>query len=266
LGLAIKANPANVGQLRNRLVSAEQQIRVVGLGVAGLIALAFGNLTPLIASDAPRWLMGVLVTLVVVAAGLLARAWIAMRNAAADVDGLDGTDVLTEDPANKAFSTYKLGRAIFRIALGVIVVAGLCYLAATWIWVTAPSRSALSSEHARAACLTTEDCQAATWPGRKNGVQSRYWRGAVCRAQSGCQWDCAKIPKFRPGFSEPAAAPAPAKVRPLVLSRRRHVVRSGLSGQVPALRFLGALRERAAVTLAKRNDARNPAAPDRQSH
>ena len=60
------ANPSNVGELRNRLLSAEQQIRVVGLGMAGLIALAFGSLTPLIAANAPRWLIGVLVTLIVV--------------------------------------------------------------------------------------------------------------------------------------------------------------------------------------------------------
>ena len=59
LGLAIVADPANVGELRNCLLSAEQQIRVVGLGLGGLIALAFSNLTPLIASNAPRWLIGI---------------------------------------------------------------------------------------------------------------------------------------------------------------------------------------------------------------
>jgi hypothetical protein len=91
LGLAVMADPANVGVLRNRLLSAEQQIRVVGLGVGGLIALTFGSLTPLIASNSPRWLMGALVTLVILAGGLLARAWIAMRNASAGVDGLADT-------------------------------------------------------------------------------------------------------------------------------------------------------------------------------
>jgi len=163
------ADPTNVGELRNRLISAEQQIRAVGLGVAGLIALAFGSLTPLIAANAPRWLTGVLVTLIVLAAGLLARAWIAMRNAGVGIDGLDGSNVLTADPAEKAFSTYKLGRAIFRVALGVIIGAGLCYLAATWIWVTTSGRSSPSPERARPACLMTGDCQSPRSHGHKNG-------------------------------------------------------------------------------------------------
>ena len=93
-----------------------------------------------------------------------------MRNAGVGVDGLDGSDVLTADhPAEDAFSTYKVGRAVFRIALGVIIGAGLCYLAATWIWATTPSRSAPSApERTRAACLMTRDCQPPWWPGYKN--------------------------------------------------------------------------------------------------
>jgi hypothetical protein len=147
LGLAIVADPADVGELRSRLLSAEQQIRVVGLGEGGLIALAFGNLTPLIAGNAPRCLMGVLVTLLVVAGGLLARAWIAMRNAGAAVTGLADDVVLTGDPAKDALSTYKLGRTVFRAAIVVIGAAAMCYLAATWIWVAAASGSSTSSAH-----------------------------------------------------------------------------------------------------------------------
>jgi hypothetical protein len=131
------ADPANVGELRSRLVSAEQQIRVVGLGVAALIAFAFGSLTSLIATAAPRWLMGTLVSLITLAGGLLARAFIAMRNADAKVNGVDDAISFAADPSKKALAIYKLGRRLFRIALAVIVLAGLSYLAATWLWVTA---------------------------------------------------------------------------------------------------------------------------------
>jgi hypothetical protein len=200
LGLAIMANPANVGELRNRLLSVEQQIRVVGLGVGGLIALAFGNLTPLIAGNAPRWLMGLLVTLIILAGGLLARAWIAMRNSGTGVNGLAATVDFSADPAKKAFNTYKLGRAIFRAALGVIIAAATCYLAATWIWVTAPSRSSPSSEHLHTRpCLITKNCQAPTWSGRNNGIWIKVWHCAVWRAPNGRHWRCVKISKFRHG-------------------------------------------------------------------
>ncbi len=155
--------------------------------MAGLIALAFGSLTPLIAANAPRWLIGVLVTLIVLTAGLLARAWIAMRNAGVGIDGLDGSNVLTADPAEDAFSTYKVGRAVFRIALGVIIGAGLCYLAATWIWVTTPSRSAPSPERTRAACLMTRDCQSPWWHSYKNCAHTRGRDCAARRTQSGHQ-------------------------------------------------------------------------------
>jgi cytochrome c-type biogenesis protein CcmH/NrfG len=52
-----------------------------------------------------------------------------------------------KDPAKEAFKTYKRGGAVFRVALAVIVVVGLCYLAATWTWVAAPNRS-FTSERA----------------------------------------------------------------------------------------------------------------------
>jgi hypothetical protein len=195
------ANPANVGELRPRLPSVEQQIRVVALGVGGLIALAFGNLTPLIAGNVPRWLMGVLVTLIIFAGGMLARAWIAMRNAGTAINGLDETVDFSVDPAKKAFNTYRLGRAIFRAALGVISAAAICYLAATWIWVCAPSRPSPSSEHLHTRpCLITKNCQAPTWSGRNNGVWIKVWHCAVWRAPSGRRhWRCVKRSKFRQG-------------------------------------------------------------------
>jgi hypothetical protein len=119
------------------------------------------------------------------------------------------TPLLTEDPAKKAFNTYKLGRAIFRTALCVIIAAGMCYLAGAWIWVTAPSRPSPTSKHLRAACLVTKDCQAPTWSGRNNGAWNRVRHCAVCRAAAA---GVVRIyPKFRPGVADPYRSVGPAR-------------------------------------------------------
>jgi hypothetical protein len=82
----VPSKPTDAGSLRDRLTSVEQQIRIVGLGEGGLIALSFGHLTPQIADVAPHWILGALVTLLVIAGALLARAWIAVHLASGWLD------------------------------------------------------------------------------------------------------------------------------------------------------------------------------------
>lgn len=156
--------PHDVGSLRDRLTSVEQQIRIVGLGEGGLIALSFGNLTPQIADSAPRWVLGVLVTLLVVAGGFLARAWIGVHVASASLTTGSGTALLgnadlSTDPAANAFKRYKTARNLFRAAIALLLAAGSCYLAATWTWATAASghlaTSAGTSAHGSGASTTT---------------------------------------------------------------------------------------------------------------
>jgi hypothetical protein len=137
----VRAAPTDVISLRDRLASVEQQIRIVGLGEGGLIALSFGNLTPLIAAGAPRWILGLLVTLLIVAGGLLARAWIAVHVAITRL--ATHSTPSAPDMANRiqdrrdAFRDYKIARRTFLPAIYILVVAGLCYITATWLWVTA---------------------------------------------------------------------------------------------------------------------------------
>ena len=52
---------------------------------------------------------------------------------------LPGKTDLSRDPAADAFKRYKTARDVFRAAIFLLVVAGLCYLAATWFWATAAS-------------------------------------------------------------------------------------------------------------------------------
>ena len=130
--------------MRDRLTSVEQQIRIIGLGEGGLIALSFGNLTPQIADSAPRWILAVLITLLVAAGALLARAWIGVHVASAVLTtgsgaALSGNADLSHDPASDAFKRYKVARRLFRAAIYLLVAAGFCYLAATWTWTTATS-------------------------------------------------------------------------------------------------------------------------------
>ncbi len=136
--------PHDVGSLRDRLTGVEQQIRIIGLGEGGLIALSFGNLTPQIADAAPRWILGVLVTLLIVAGTFLTRAWIGVHVASASLTtgagaALPGNTGFSLDPAKDAFERYKTARGTFRAAIGLLVLAGLCYLAAAWFWATAAS-------------------------------------------------------------------------------------------------------------------------------
>jgi outer membrane protein OmpA-like peptidoglycan-associated protein len=140
----VRPAPHDVGSLRDRLTEVEQQIRIIGLGEGGLIALSFGNLTPQIADAAPRWILGVLVTLLVAAGAFLARAWIGVHVASASLTtgagaALPGETGFSLDPAKDAFERYTTARGIFRAAICLLALAGLCYLAAAWIWATAAS-------------------------------------------------------------------------------------------------------------------------------
>jgi OmpA family len=158
----VRPPPGDVRSLRDRLTSVEQQIRIIGLGEGGLIALSFGNLTPQIADSAPRWILGVLITLLVAAGALLARAWIGVHVASAILTTGSGAALsdnadLSHDPAADAFKRYKVARRIFRAAIYLLVAAGFCYLAATWTWTTAsghPAASAGASAHGSGSSTT----------------------------------------------------------------------------------------------------------------
>lgn len=154
------SKPTDAGSLRDRLTSVEQQIRIVGLGEGGLIALSFGNLTPQIADVAPHWILGALVTLLIIAGALLARAWIAVHLASGWLDNrssaaVPNTATLTQDPGLKALHQYTLASAIFRTAIYVLVAAGITYLIATWIWV-------IGGGHPRLAGNTIPNCTSST--------------------------------------------------------------------------------------------------------
>ncbi len=151
----MRPKPNNVGSLRDRLTQVEQQIRIIGLGEGGLIALSFGNLTPEIADADPRWILGVLITLLVVAGAFLAQAWIGVHVASAYLTtgsgaNLPGGGSLSLGLAADAFSRYKTARNFFRAAIVLLVLAGLCYLAAAWLWTTEASGHPVTSTGASA--------------------------------------------------------------------------------------------------------------------
>lgn len=123
----MRAQPTDVGSLRERLTSIDGQIRIIGLGEGGLIALGFGDLTSQIGTDAPRPLLAAFITLIVIAGGLLARVWIAAHVAAQRLvspQELSSTLDLTSGVPKIALTEYRLSRRLLWLALTAMELGG----------------------------------------------------------------------------------------------------------------------------------------------
>ncbi len=123
-----------------------------GAGVyAGLVALAFGDLSSNLVAHAPATLNAFFATSVVVAGFWLARTYVAFHNCAEHVARLDDTaraaDVPSPDEVKAALRAggspdsallaadeYQLGNQVFyRTAITLVVVAGVTFLVAVWV-------------------------------------------------------------------------------------------------------------------------------------
>jgi hypothetical protein len=143
----VPTEPETIGDLQERLNALDVQVRVLGIGEGGLIALGFGDLTANIAmaEDSPEEVIAVFITLVVIAGALLARAWIELHVAGRKVqtpgDKKAGEDWKRRDlekdsdpQVQEAREMHRRGRRFLWSAITALVAAGGCYLLSAWLW------------------------------------------------------------------------------------------------------------------------------------
>jgi hypothetical protein len=126
-----------VKEFHEHLAHVIEQVRVIGVAEAGLIALGFSDLTSTMAPAAPV-LIGSFVTGAVLTAWLLGRAWIEFQDARRTVTrGATCTDALLPTDQT-SHDQYEKGSRFERTAIVVLIVSALCYVAAAWCWVIHP--------------------------------------------------------------------------------------------------------------------------------
>jgi hypothetical protein len=140
----LPAKPQTIGELQDRLKSVDTQVRILGIGEGGLIALGFGDLTASIATaqDSPKVVTAIFITLVVLAGALLARAWINFhvgeRQVQAFLAEQSRKDMKLDEVSDKRIKRgrrlYRQGRPILWSAIAALTGAGACYIFSAWTW------------------------------------------------------------------------------------------------------------------------------------
>jgi hypothetical protein len=143
----VPGKPQTIGELQDRLNSVDTQVRILGIGEGGLIALGFGDLTASIATaeDSPKVVTAIFITLVILAGALLARAWInfhvgemQVKAFVAEQSGkdmkLEKLDEVSDKRIKRGRRLYRQGRPILWSAIAALTGAGACYIFSAWTW------------------------------------------------------------------------------------------------------------------------------------
>lgn len=134
--------PTTIGDLERGIKDADQRVRVLGVGLAALVALGFGDFSSEVARNAPRWLFFAYMTLAFSAGFLLARSWIEGHTSRRWIELADDfckkaekLDSLSGDAnVKKARCSYVVAGTLIRVAIWPMVIAALCYMTAVAWW------------------------------------------------------------------------------------------------------------------------------------
>jgi hypothetical protein len=129
------SSPSDTYEVRLRQYKRrERMILWVGAGLLGLIALAAGDMASAALGDAPDWLVALMLTCLVLTGAFLALARVDFEWQATGIerDLQDGT-VGKDDPLPASVQAWpRNAERWWNIGFGLIILAGLLFVTATW--------------------------------------------------------------------------------------------------------------------------------------